>query len=222
MAIIPTQVTATMVFDTSRMLLNDTGIQLSGSPGTIQLWTDEVLMPMMYQAHLELQQKLKSRAAPVMKGFAELVIAPFTPELLNLPSDLTSPIQIWEKPLGAPIGNYQLMTETDILPIITPVQNLTYWAWIQDTVMFVGASISTQIVLVYWRRIPVPTVGNDPIRIIDGEQYLAPRIAALAAASVGEDNTSQVAGALAEAQLQIVLSANRSRAPQNIGISIHP
>lgn len=197
----------------ARVILNDQNIQL---------WDDVILMPIMLQAHLELQQKLKSRASPVMKAFANLIVNPYETILFDQPDDLTSPIKLWEKPLGAPDSAYQLMTETDELPFTSAANQLTWWAWVYDTILFVGSYLSIEVLVNYWRRVPVPTDPADLIWIIDGEQYLAPRIAAIAAGSVGETETSSVAGALAEAQLQIVLSGNRSRAPQSIGTSPHP
>lgn len=205
--------TAETCFNMARVYLNDVNIQL---------WSDEVLLPMMKVAHLELQQKLKSRASPVMKAWAGLQVNAYDAYLLDQPPDLTSPIKIWERPFGA-TGDFAPMTETDVLPFLYPqTPNLIWWMWIENLINFVGATVITEIVLLYWKRLPIPTLPTDPIGIIDGEQYLGPRIAAIAAASVGEEATSSACAALAEAQLQIVLSGNRSRAGQQIGISSHP
>lgn len=216
MPVIPIDVTAETVFNMSRVLLNDVNIQL---------WSDTVLMPMMYQAHLELQQKLKARASPVMKGYAYVTVDQyetfFPPG--GGPVDLTMPIFMWERPYGSTV-EFQPMTEAGILPFLAPGTNpnLIWWSWIQDTVQFVGASLIVEAVLLYWRRVPVPTVASDLIGIIDGEQYLAPRIAAIAAASVGEVETATQASTLAESQLNVVLSANKSRSPQVIATSFRP
>lgn len=210
----PVYATAGSVFTTARMLLND---------ANIQLWNDTVLMPIMYQAHLELQQKLKSRASPIMRGVAFINLIPYQQQLLNNPADMTSPIKIWEKPLGAANSSFQPMTEADVLPLLGPTtSNLVWWSWFQESLLFLGSAIGISIFVDYWRRLPVPTSSGDLIGVIDGEQYLAPRIAAIAAGSVGEQQTSTVCAALAEAQLQVVLSSNRSRAPQNISTSVHP
>ena len=212
MPITQTQVTASQCFQTARMLLND---------ANMQLWQDAVLMPMMYQAHLELQQKLKSRAAPIMKGITNFPVPAYSTGTTVW--DMTSPIQMWEKPQGAPDQNYQPMTEIDVIPtMVDRTTTLRYWSWFQEYISFLGATIATNVLVVYWRRLPVPTSSGDQIGIIDGEQYLAPRIAALAMGSVGEEQTISVATALAEAQLQFVLSANKSRAGQVIGTSVHP
>lgn len=202
-------------FDTARMFLNDHGLNT-------QLWTDQTLMPMMKQAHLELQAKLKQRASPTMRAYQTFTLPIFAVELIPGPSDILSPIRLWEKPRGAPASTFQIMTETDMLPFAIPGETLVWWMWDQDTIMFVGAAIQIDIFVDYWRRIPVPVASTDEIEIIDGEQYLSPRIAALAAGSVGEETTSAVANQLANEQLQIVISSNRSRMPQGPDNSMHP
>lgn len=213
MSVVPIDVTAEACFVTARMFLDDQNDQL---------WNDNVLMPMMYQAHLELQQKLKSRASPVMKNYAYITLDAYQTQFPSNIGDLTSPIQLWERPSGSNV-DFSPMTETDVLPLTPPINStLTYWMWYQQELIFTGANINTDVIVFYWRRIAVPTQPADLIGIIDGDQYLAPRIAALAAASVGEEQTSGIASALAEAQLQFVLSANRSRAGQLIGTSLHP
>ena len=210
--------TAGQCFDAARLLLNDNGIPT-------QLWTDQNLMPMMYKAHLELQAKLKQRAAPVMKAFIDIVLSPnYTTIPPNILPDLTSPIQIWEKSLGAPMSNYTPMTEADVLPFQLSTGNaqLVWWSFAGEVLTFIGTSIGTELLIYYWRRLPIPTASADMIGVIDGEQFLGPRIAAIAASSVGEETTAMAAQALAESQLQVVLAANRSRAPQAIGGSPHP
>lgn len=213
MAIVRVAFTAEETFDLARVYLNDQNVQL---------WDDNLLMPMMYIAHLELQTKLKSRAAPIMKGFSEQVLNPYQTELSAVIADLVLPIQIWEKPLGAPQLNYQLMTETDVLPILPPSGALTWWSWSQEILNFIGSTIANEVLVIYWRRLPIPTDVEDSIGIIDGELYLAPRIAAIAAASVGEEQTSSVMAAQALASFTEIMQANRGRSPQNVSTSIRP
>ena len=207
--------TALDCFNAARMFLNDNGIPT-------QLWTDNVMMPMMQQAHLELQAKLKQRASPVMRGYQLATLQPFDTAISPPIVDLLLPIRIWEKPRGAPQTSFQIMTETDMLPFVVVSSALVYWMWIHDVITFVGATISNDIFVDYWRRIFVPTASSEDIGIIDGEQYLGPRIAAIAAGSLGEEVTSGIANALAETQLQIVLAANKSRVPQAPNASINP
>lgn len=206
-------ITAEDVFNLARGFLND---QL------VRLWKDDVLMIFLQQAHRELQVKLRRSAAPVMKGYSDLIVQPLQFMLTNQPMDMVAPISLWERPQGAPFDAIKPMTEYDPLPPIPPTTSLQYWMWIDQIIQFVGATITTEILLIYWRQVPIPSEPFDTLGIIDAEQYLAPRVAALAAASVGEEATSSVAAALAESQLLVVISANRGRAPQDLGVSVRP
>ena len=207
--------TAEDCFNAARMFLNDNGIPT-------QLWTDAILLPMMKQAHLELQVKLKQRASPAMRGYQTVTLVPLEIDLIPLPVDLVLPIKLWEKPAGSPAPAFQPMTETDMLPFVLPSTTLTYWMWDQDAILFIGSTIATDVFVDYWRRVPVPVAATDDVGILEGEQFLGPRIAAIAAGSVGEENTSSIANALAETQLQVVLAANKSRAAQAPGVSLNP
>jgi hypothetical protein len=74
----------------------------------------------------------------------------------------------------------------------------------------------------YWRALPLPAVNTDPIGFINGELYLAPQTAAIAAGSVGQAAEMQTLTALADASLNEVILSNRGRAPQIAGQSIKP
>lgn len=213
MSFLQVNVSAEVCFNLARMMLNDTNQQL---------WSDNILMPMMLQAHLELQQFLKSRACPIMKDYEIITLDAYQTQLPGVIGNMVAPIQLWERPSGSQ-ADFTLMTETDTLPVTPDITNiLTYWMWYQQLLYFAGATIDTDILIFYWARLAVPTASTELIGIIDGEQYLGPRIAALAAGSVGEEQTSSIANALAQTQLQVVLQSNRSRAPQGIGSSLHP
>jgi hypothetical protein len=204
---------ADAVFTLARGLLNDQNITL---------WTDDVLMIYLQYAHIELQARLRNNAAHVMKGYADVTVPAFAITLATPPDDLLAPIKLWEKPSGTPIESFRPMTEYDPLPNISPTNVLSYWMWFQEQLMFIGCTQPTDIFITYWRRIPIPNAGSDPIGILEGELYLAPRTLALAAGAVGEDQTAAMAGALAESNWNIVSAANRGRAPQVFGQSTRP
>jgi hypothetical protein len=65
-------------------------------------------------------------------------------------------------------------------------------------------------------------VNTAPIGFINGELYLAPRTAALAAGSVGQAAEMQALAQLADASITEVILSNRGRAPQTPGSSIKP
>jgi hypothetical protein len=201
------------VLNTARMFLND-------NSATPQLWTDAVLLPMFQRAFQELQTTLKQRAAPIMKSYAAPISVTAGQVTLTTPSDITSPIQLWEAASG---GTFTPMTEADPLPLNTPVgPMLNWWHWDGGEITLLGATTNRVVQLLYWRDLTVPVSSGSSVGIIDGDMWLAPRTAAIAAASVGEENTSAMAAANAAEYLEKVILSNRGRSPQDAGISIRP
>lgn len=206
-------VQASVVLATARTFLND---------DAATNWTDASLFPKLQQAHRELQIKLRRAAAPVMKNsYSELILAAAT-GFLTPPSDLVAPIQLWETFQGGASNTYALMTEYDTLPNVVPTNTLIYWSWVEEIVKFVGATSSRQVLMKYWRAIPVPQVNTDLIGFLNGELYLAPRTAAIAAGSVGQAAEMGALAGLADGSLNEVILSNRGRAPQIPGGSIKP
>jgi hypothetical protein len=207
------------VLNTARMFLNDLSTP-------IQLWTDTILMPMYTRAHQELQVILRQRAAPVMKASTTVNLASGQTSIPS-PSDLIAPIQLWEG-FQLAVGTYAsptLMTEVDLpFPIVAPTLFLRLWSWDGNVMTTTGATTTKIVFLSYWRSLPLPTlpVGTQTLIIPDGEMWLAPRTAAIAAASVGEEATSAAAASNAATMLEAVVLANRGRAPQQAGASIRP
>lgn len=206
-------VQASVVLATARTLLND---------DAASNWTDAALFPKLQQAHKELQIKLRRAAAPVMKSRYTEIIAATNTVFATPPADLVAPIQLWETSSGGAVNTYALMTESDPLPNVIPVSTMIWWAWIDEIVTFIGSSANRQILMLYWRSLALPQVNTDLIGFINGELYLAPRTAAIAAGSVGQAAEMTALAQLADGSLSEVILSNRGRAPQVPGQSIKP
>ena len=204
-------VQASVVLSLARTLLND-------DPATT--WTDNSLFPKLQQAHNELQIKLRRVAAPVMRGSYLEIIPPLVKSFATPPSDLVAPIQLWENTVGGPSSTNILMTEENILPNKDPQPLMNYWSWVKEVIVFIGATTNRQITMSYWRAIPTPVATTDSIGFINGELYLAPRLAAIAAGSVGQVEEMATWTGLADNSLAEVILSNRGRAPQLIGQSV--
>ncbi len=205
-------VQASVVLTTARSFLND---------DAATNWTDAALFPKLQQAHKELQIKLRRAAAPVMKNTYVETVASGT-SFATPPADLVAPIQLWETSAGGAANTYALMTEADPLPNVVPAATMIWWAWIEESVQFIGSSTSRQILMSYWRSLTLPVANTDTIGFINGELYLAPRTAAIAAGSVGQAAEMQALAQLADSSLTEVILSNRGRAPQTPGQSIKP
>jgi hypothetical protein len=206
-------VQASVVLATARTLLND---------DAATNWTDASMMPKLQQAHKELQVKLRRCAAPVMKNQYTEVLAANATVFVTPPPDLIAPIQLWETTSGGPVNTYALMTEADPLPNVVPGTTLVWWSWKDEIVTFIGATAIRQVLMLYWRSLPLPATNTDLIGFLNGELYLAPRTAALCSGSVGEGEQMAALAALADGSLTEVILSNRGRAPQVAGQSIKP
>jgi len=206
-------VQASVVLATARTLLND---------DAATNWTDASLIPKLQQAHKELQIKLRRAAAPLMKGTYVEAVASTTTTFATPPVDLVAPIQLWEKAGADPVTLYALMTESDPLPNVVQTATMIWWAWVAEVVTFIGSSANRTIKMLYWRSLPLPAANTDSIGFINGELYLAPRTAAIAAGSVGQAAEMGTLAAMADASLAEVILSNRGRAPQSPGASIKP
>jgi len=207
-------VTAQVVFDRARSLLNDE----AGN-----LWTNAVLLNKLQQAHDELQSKLRRAAADVMLGQYTETLAANTTVFATQPADLNMPIQLWEKPTGSPVTAYVLLTEVNPLPNnILPGTTLQRWTWFQELVTFIGATLNVDVLMTYQREIPLPTSGASSIGFINGELYLAPRLAALAYGTTSAANMASLCNDLAENSLAVILYSNRGRAPGTEGTTGKP
>lgn len=206
-------VQASVVLATARTLLND---------DAATNWTDAALIPKLQQAHKELQIKLRRAAAPVMKNQYTEVLAASATGFVTPPADLVAPIQLWETSSGGAVNTYALMTEADPLPNVVPTTTLIWWSWRDEFVTFIGSSAIRQVLMLYWKSLALPAANTDLIGFINGELYLAPRTAALAAGSVGQAAEMQALATLADGSLNEVILSNRGRAPQTPGQSIKP
>jgi len=206
-------VLTSVVLATARTLLND---------DAASNWTDAALIPKLQQAHRELQIKLRRAAAPVMKAQYTEVVGANVTAFATPPANLVAPIQLWETSSGGAINTYALMTETDPLPNVLPTTTMIYWSWKNEVVTFIGSSAVRQILMLYWRSLAIPQANTDVIGFIDGELYLAPRTAALAAGAVGQAAEMTALAQLADNSLAEVILSNRGRAPQMPGGSIKP
>lgn len=197
---------AEFVLNQARMYLNDMNIQL---------WDDSTLMPMLQQAHRELQVQMRQSAAPIMRGYYSEPISIEQDSFANPPNDLIQPIQLWSSPTPNFVAP-NLMTEMIDLPDPSLVNNplLSIWSFAEQLVRWVPISTTSNVLMIYQRSLPLPAAAGDSISFIEGELWLGPRTAAIAMGTVGEENTSSTAAQNATEWLSAVILANRGRAPQ--------
>ena len=141
---------------------------------------------------------------------------------VTLPSDLIEPIQVWENSVGGGKATAIPMTESNPLLQAAQTTTLNYWEWDGANINLIGATANRDVFLRYWRRIPIPTGASDSIGIWDGELYLAPRVAAIAAGSVGQAEMMAALTELADSALSDIITSNRGRGTATSEGSIKP
>lgn len=211
-------VAASVVLTTARTLLND---------DAATLWTDAVLFPKLAQAHRELQVKLRFAGSPVMRvdTGAGAISYTATTQTIASPADLVEPIKLFEKATTEFYADYIEMTEVDPLPRANQGTTLKYWAWsgvLPEVINLLGASVNRHIRIIYWRSLAVPTLNTDTVGFLNGELWLAPRTAAIAAGTVGNKDVMDSATAMAKEAIDQVILSNRGRLPPAGGSTARP
>jgi hypothetical protein len=155
-------------------------------------WTDPVLMSFLQIAHSELVQRLELNRTGVMKVQSPIIIVPAGATTLGAsqPDNIINPISMMEGQVGDDPDNFEDMIKTTFIPFIDQDTELTYWAWIGQTITLLGATIDRAVILRYDGALIVPQKLTDQLGCIFAENYIGPRIVALAFTAIGKDNKS--------------------------------
>lgn len=154
-------------------------------------WTDSILMPFLQEAHGEMIQDLDLNSVGVLKYETSPITIPIGQLNMgaNQPTNILEPIAMLERQPGADQESFVDMYQVAFLPHVDQTQYLTWWCWNAETIQFVGATTTREVVLRYKGSLVTPQLLTDPIGVIYGERYLGPRIAALAYYSIDKDAT---------------------------------
>lgn len=197
---------ASVALDQARALLNDV-------LGTT--WTNALLLPKLYIAHQELQIALWEAGSPVVRAEVGPVTVSIGAEGLgeSQPADILAPTRLLEYDVeGESYSEPIDMTEVFFLPVgAVPEATLNYWCWRREQIMFVGATEARGVVVQYRKLLPIPTTVGDPLGIAFAELYCGPRVAALAAGSIGNSDVLKAATDMAAANFARVITANRGQ-----------
>ena len=176
---------AQVAIQSARNYLNDTqGVH----------WSDAILMPFLQEAFGELIQDLDLNSSGVLKYQTSPITVPAgTLTLPSQPTNILEPISMQERNPGEGSSFFEQMIKVNFLPEEDQDGDLTFWAWLQETIMFIGSTSTKEVILRYKGSLMSPQLLTDPIGIIYGERYLGPRIAALAKDSVGQNSKSLMA-----------------------------
>lgn len=195
----PNILLAGTVMNQSAALLNDSGIVNNGGVPTVYTYAAQI--PYLRAAMNELQQKFQQNGlSPTQETTSNPIDYPANSTTLSfgalstpaLPNDLVEPQQLWEQNAG--ILPYVPMTKVEYLPremegIIT--DRITWWTWSQNQIVTLPSSQDNSIKIDYVANLFAPPVDqNSVINVINGENWLAFRTAALIAEFIERNITS--------------------------------
>lgn len=84
----------------------------------------------------------------------------------SLPADLQMPIALRERATGSQDRFIPIIDKRDLDPSITATDRLRYWDWRANQIRFVGASVSTDVLLSYFFMPAKLTVGTDEFQYV--------------------------------------------------------
>lgn len=197
------------VLTTARTYLND---------DNASQWPDFALIPKIQEAHRELQTELWVNGSPIVRGQSPPLAIPLNASVTNLatlnpsgyPTDILLPTAIFES--AASPTTYTPITETIYFPVgYTAIATIQWWSSQEENILLAPCTAARTIIVQYRRSITIPNVATDPIGILFGEIYLAPRGAAIAAGSVGNKPVYDEMTSLAKNNFAKLLLANRGQ-----------
>jgi len=193
---------ASVALDRARAMMND---RLAA------IWTDAILMPFLDISFQEAQAWLRKSKSPFMKvtSPAQVVLAGTVVVGAAL-TDLVEPIRVWAGPSS--LATSSLLEEVSFIPQVSATTTLKCWSWTGGAINLLGATTDQNVYVHYWKNFATPASGAGSLVIPAIENYIAPKIASLAMASVGQDSLSAVMAAMGLERMEEVVSANRGAA----------
>jgi hypothetical protein len=174
---------ASEVFDRSRAVLNDVAKDL---------YTDEVLLPYLKIANDDLSDALVDNGGTVQKEVAVSIPLAIGNPLPPVPDDMIVPIEIFEKDSGQDDSYFRFMRQRDFLPNGVPKAELGVWAWREQAIVTLGATINKVLRVRYYKLMTEIAGVNTPITLTHSLNYLAYHTGALASEHIGQNRAKAI------------------------------
>lgn len=168
---------ASDVIADAQALLNDT---------SAQIYTSAALLPFVKRANRELEQVLIINGSPVQRVESANISVFATITTLSLPTDFLLPIELNERPLASTSNDdWVPMTEMPWIPDIVAGETLDYWAFRNNAIYLLGATVDRTVRLRYERQLAVITSTASPEDSVLFQNFLGAKTAELAARFIG-------------------------------------
>lgn len=194
----PNILTAGTVMNAAAALLNDSGIVNNGGVPTV--YTPAAMVPFLRFAMNELQAKYQQNGISATQVTSAIISYPKGSTTISfgalsspaLPNDLVEPQECWEQNAG--VIPFVPMTKVEYLPRYMEgleTDRIVWWTWSQQQIVTLPSNIDNSIKIDYIGLLFQPIVDeNSVINVINAENWLAARTAALIAEFVERNITS--------------------------------
>jgi hypothetical protein len=189
-----------------------------------QIWDATSLLPhvktSLGDVTLELMsegiERLRSTSATLSLAANVLALTPTsTPPL---PTDFVSPIEMWERPVGGAVHDWQKMTLARAnIPLVDQEATLRFWQWEGGKIVLVGATGPVEVMIDYVSAPADVTSGADPLPFTAIVNVIAYHVAELAYGSRGDEMREAKMGSSYREQLGNYINAAvrlKQRKPQ--------
>lgn len=158
-------------------------------------WTDAKLRTKVIMSYEELESELLLAGIPIIQSASTIMNVPIMntdddnfdlSTVTGYPTDMILPIWLKERQLGQMNRDFVDVIECDFIPNVDITFTLSYWAWIDGTILVRGCTNPTQVQLRYQRLLTIPQLNTDSIIVPLGQMFLAYRVASFCAESLGD------------------------------------
>ncbi len=191
-------------------------------------WTDAHLLPLIQEAHKELQAHLSLNDiavvrvqvtnAPNISGLNFPAGATSLTAAGLMPHDLLEPIALSERDWGDTTPeDYIGLERLPFLPNYSQNNFLYFWTWMGEDILFLGATTARDLQIRYRSSLSTPLNMNSTIGFLRGELYVGPRAASLACLVSGDPKKGMLLQQQADKNLDIVIRSNVKN-DQGVGV----
>jgi len=169
----------------ARALLNDV---------TGAIYQDAPMITLGNKVYKELQTKLSANGISTNKELSTVIDVPALTLKLSdgalLPTDLLYPIHLEERDDGSTsLEDFIDMDEREWEPDLVKTEILRYWTWREEEIKFVGSTVAREVRIKYVKSLGSITATTSPLAILNSEQWLAQRLAAVASLVLGSNSS---------------------------------
>lgn len=173
----------------ARALLNDP---------TGAIFQDTPMIALGNKVYKELCLKLSALGVPTTKEVSSAIdVAIGTVSLFDgagLPTDFLYPIRMYERLEGQLLASdWVEMDEEEWLPTEVAQTTLRMWQWREESLQFIGATTAREVLIYYVKSLGSITATSSTLGILNSTEWIAQRLAALAALTLGANPTRAMA-----------------------------